>query len=453
MINLKIPKQNASDDEVIISDILFKSGEYVDEDTIIFEYETSKANFEFETVNSGFLYYNFSVGDSVQVQTDVAYLSEIELNSDEIKKLFPVSEETNFSEKNITKKDIKLINEHSIDIKEFKEDLITEKVVKEFLNNSRDYNKIKFSLPLYKERKEVEFLGASLKLNEYKFYDNIQLGSNLKIECNFLSIGKNVKIGNNVFLKGNEIIIGDNSRIGSNVILTSSLYEGSLLVGKRCMIGSDSYLNNEKDIIMEDDVCISSDVKLITHRQWHSPFLGGESFFDKIILKNYCFIGPGTIIMPGITVGKWTTVLANSSIVNNLEERVLAGGVPAITIKQNKRLDINVDLDQTIKILLTSLSEFNFMIPNKNWHLKTTENQFCFQIENKIDDIKYNLNFITSSKDIESQDDFYILYEGKLPEHIQGIEIESHHIKINNYKVERYLFDSFFNCGIHLKCY
>ena len=146
MISLKIPKQNASDDEVIISDILFKSGEYVDEDTIIFEYETSKANFEFETVNSGFLYYNFSIGDSVQVQTDVAYLSEIELNSDEIKKLFPVSEETNFSEKNITKKAVKLINEHSIDIKEFKEDLITEKVVKEFLNNSRDYNKIKFSL-------------------------------------------------------------------------------------------------------------------------------------------------------------------------------------------------------------------------------------------------------------------------------------------------------------------
>ena len=92
MISLKIPKQNASDDEVIISDILFKSGEYVDEDSIIFEYETSKANFEFETVNSGFLYYNFSIGDSVQVQTDVAYLSEIELNSDEIKKLFPVSE-------------------------------------------------------------------------------------------------------------------------------------------------------------------------------------------------------------------------------------------------------------------------------------------------------------------------------------------------------------------------
>lgn len=33
------------------------------------------------------------------------------------------------------------------------------------------------------------------------------------------------------------------------------------------------------------------------------------------------------------------------------------------------------------------------------------------------------------------------------------IEIESHHIKINDYKVERYLFDSFFNCGIHLKCH
>ena len=48
MVKIKIPKQNASDDEVIISDIFFESGEYVDKDAIIFEYETSKANFEFE---------------------------------------------------------------------------------------------------------------------------------------------------------------------------------------------------------------------------------------------------------------------------------------------------------------------------------------------------------------------------------------------------------------------
>jgi len=173
MIKIKIPKQNASDDDVIISDIFFKSGEYVDEDTIIFEYETSKANFEFETVNSGFLYYNFSVGDSVQVQTDIAYLSDSELNLDKIKKLFPVSDETNFSEKNITKKALKLIKENSIDVKEFKEDLITEKVVKEFLSNSKDDNKINFSFPVFKERKEVELLGNLVKLNDYKISDNI----------------------------------------------------------------------------------------------------------------------------------------------------------------------------------------------------------------------------------------------------------------------------------------
>ena len=134
MIKIKIPKQNASDDDVIISDLFFKSGEYVEEGDIIFGYETSKADFEFEAENSGFLYYNFSVGDSVQVQTDVAYLSDSELTSDEIKKIFPVSDETNFSEKNITKKALKLIKENSIDVKEFKEDLITEKVVKDFLN-------------------------------------------------------------------------------------------------------------------------------------------------------------------------------------------------------------------------------------------------------------------------------------------------------------------------------
>ena len=54
MIDIKIPKQNASDDEVIISEIFFKSGEYVEKGTIIFEYETSKATFDYEVVHSGF---------------------------------------------------------------------------------------------------------------------------------------------------------------------------------------------------------------------------------------------------------------------------------------------------------------------------------------------------------------------------------------------------------------
>ena len=93
------------------------------------------------------------------------------------------------------------------------------------------------------------------------------------------------------------------------------------------------------------------------------------------------------------------------------------------------------------------------MLPNKNWQLKTTEIQFCYEIENKVNDIKCNLNLVASSKEIKSEDDFYVLIEGKLPQNVQGIEIESHQIKINDYKVERYLFDSFFNCGIHLKGY
>jgi len=103
MIDIKIPKENASDDDVIISDIFFKSGQHVEKDSIIFAYETSKADFEFETVHSGFFYYNFSVGDSVKVQTNVAYISDSELNEDEIKKLFPMSDKTNLSDKNITK--------------------------------------------------------------------------------------------------------------------------------------------------------------------------------------------------------------------------------------------------------------------------------------------------------------------------------------------------------------
>ena len=46
-----------------------------------------------------------------------------------------MSEEINLSDVNITKKALNLITRHSIDLKEFNETLITEKVVNESYNN------------------------------------------------------------------------------------------------------------------------------------------------------------------------------------------------------------------------------------------------------------------------------------------------------------------------------
>lgn len=325
MIKIKIPKQNASDDDVIISDIFFKSGEYVNEGTIIFEYETSKANFEFETVKSGFLYYNFSVGDSVSVQTDVAYLSDSEFNSDEIKKLFPASTETNISEKNITKKALKLIKENSVDVKEFKEDLITEKVVKEFLNS---LSKEEPNLNINFEENDIVIMGIGghasmcidilLEQNEFNLVGFIDKYETLDKKHNLNYLGSLENLDNLISMGLKNLIIGvgfagqlnkrekyyDEFSEKINIptlIHKTAIIEKSAKIKKGCQIMAGAIIGSYVSI---DENCIINSGSIISH--------------DSIIKKS-SHITPGAILAGNVNIGRRCTIGMGSTIYLGLE--------------------------------------------------------------------------------------------------------------------------------------
>ena len=325
MIKIKIPKQNASDDDVIISDVFFESGQYVDEDTIIFEYETSKANFEFETVNSGFLYYNFSVGDSVQVQTDVVYLSDSELTSDEIKKLFPISDEANISKKNITKKALKLINENSIDSKEFKEDLITEKVVKEFLNklckkepnvniNFKDNDIVimgigghaSMCIDILLEQDEFNLVGFIDKIETSDKKHNLNYLGSLENLDNLISMGlKNLIIGVGFSgkLKKREKYYDEfSNKINiPTIIHKKSIIENSAKIQGGCQIMAGAIIGSHVNI---DSNCIINAGSIISH--------------DSTIKKS-SHITPGAILAGNVTIGRRCTIGMGSTVYLGLE--------------------------------------------------------------------------------------------------------------------------------------
>ena len=338
MIKIKIPKQNASDDDVIISDLFFKSGEYVEEGDIIFGYETSKADFEFETDNSGFLYYNFSVGDSVQVQTDVAYLSDSELTSDEIKKIFPVSDETNFSKKNITKKALKLIKENSIDVKEFKEDLITEKVVKEFLSSlskkepdiNIDFKKndivimgigghASMCIDILLEQDEYNLVGFIDKFEtKDKKYNLDYLGSIENLD-NLISMGlKNLIIG--IGFSGNlkkrdkyydELIKKINI---PTIIHKKAIVERTVEIeeGTQVMAGAiiGSYVTIESNCIINSGCVISHDSTI----KKSSHLTPGAILAGMVKIGRRCTIGMGSTIYLGLEIPDDTVIINGQNI-------------------------------------------------------------------------------------------------------------------------------------------
>lgn len=82
MINLKIPRENANDDFVLVTKVFAKAGDKVNLGDILFEFETSKATVEFEATQSGYLV-DFTLNDGMQIPVDsvVGAISESSQNN------------------------------------------------------------------------------------------------------------------------------------------------------------------------------------------------------------------------------------------------------------------------------------------------------------------------------------------------------------------------------------
>jgi acetyltransferase-like isoleucine patch superfamily enzyme len=450
---IKVQKMGTSDDSYIVTCLHFSNNDEIKLNDIIVTYESSKAEFDVESEFEGFIIFLCKVGDKVSVGDVIAIVYDSKESL-----LSSISNDSN-SERDsnngfmISDKAQKLLSEHDLNPADIGKSNIKEKDVLNFLLSKNSVRKISFVKAKSNLRTLVNLDNVILTCFSYEIGDSVKFGKNVVIECDKLVLGNNVIISDNVVIKGKNVIIGDYSRIGSNSTITFGLYEGDLIVGKRCMIGSNSYINIERNVVFEDDVCISSDVKLITHRQWHSVFLGGESFFSGITLKFNSFIGPGTIIMPGVTIGEWTTVLANSSVIQNLDSMILAGGVPAIKIKDIK-ISNNLSINKKIDILFNIIQNISAMHFNYNWDIDQIDDDLTFRFSNRDLKLCFNMSVIYNLDSLVKKNDkeLVLLLEGYLPDGFEGIDIMHHTLKVNNKSIREFLYKSFFMCGVHLNC-
>jgi len=93
--------------------------------------------------------------------------------------------------------------------------------------------------------------------------------------------------------------------------------------------GSEPYL-----ISIGKHVTISSRVSFVNHDGGTWIFRGQPRFanvikFGRIVICDNCFIGAGTTIMPGVTIGPNSVVAAASVVTKSVPPNSVAGGVPA----------------------------------------------------------------------------------------------------------------------------
>jgi acetyltransferase-like isoleucine patch superfamily enzyme len=112
-------------------------------------------------------------------------------------------------------------------------------------------------------------------------------------------------------------------------------------IGKGVFIGLDVHIDDDNPtlVTLEDDVTLSSDCLVLTHRRDMKGYrAGGATKFlpmykDRVLIKKGANIGAKCVIMPGVTIGEGAIVGAGSIVTADIPPYCLAVGAPARVVK------------------------------------------------------------------------------------------------------------------------
>lgn len=114
-------------------------------------------------------------------------------------------------------------------------------------------------------------------------------------------------------------------------------------IGNDTIIGDNCFLDGRAPLKIGDHVDIASQV-LIYNSQHDINDPAFHAIEKPVVVKDYVFIGPRAIILPGVTVKKGAVVAAGAVVTKDVEEYKVVGGVPAQEISERKLKDLNYRL-------------------------------------------------------------------------------------------------------------
>jgi len=148
------------------------------------------------------------------------------------------------------------------------------------------------------------------------------------------SIGRDCIIGRNVYV-GSDVSLGDNVKVQNN----ASLYEG-LTVERGVFIGPHVCFTNDRL-----PRAVNPDGSLKSAEDWD---------LGRTVIREGASIGASSVVVTGITIGRWALVAAGSVVTRDVPDHGLVMGNPArlrgFVCRCARRLSVATRSDDRVRL-------------------------------------------------------------------------------------------------------
>jgi len=123
---------------------------------------------------------------------------------------------------------------------------------------------------------------------------------------------------------------------GSTIHMGAVFYNPrGIIIGEDTIIGEKAVLDGREKIMIGNHVDIASEV-MIYNSQHDIEDENFQAVNAPVMIEDYVFIGPRTIILPGVKIGKGAVIAAGAVVTKDVPPFAICGGVPAKIIGERR---------------------------------------------------------------------------------------------------------------------
>ncbi len=247
-------------------------------------------------------------------------------------------------------------------------------------------------------------IGDNVEVCSYEFHvgKNTRIGEGVSISSyEKFSIGENCIVGKNARFNARSIEIGDFFYSDNNPVPLRIGGGGSnrptarIRIGSRCVM-HDSFINVAMPVEIGDDVGFSPESKIITHGFWNSVIEGYDSKFGPVKIGNHVIIGYRAIILPGVSIGDYSSVGAGAVVTRSFGPNCVVAGVPAKVIKSKPDYPKVLTLQEKAGIMRKLVEEYAELLRDKVDKVVLTKKEDSTVILGEFRAKKFQIIFSTS---------------------------------------------------------